>query len=171
MATRLRTAAVLGEETAASAKKARAEKGFRFQGILKFLQSNFEESGSDSYREWMTQYMSATRCAVCHGKRLRPGSLAVKLGGLSIADFTGLSLVHARAAVDKILTQLTSRQKEIAARPLEEVAERLDFLLAVGLELSQSRSLRSHAFRRRSAAHPAGDADWFALARRVVCAR
>jgi excinuclease ABC subunit A len=121
------------EETAVAAKKARSEKGFNFQGILKFLESNFEDSGSDSYREWMTQYMSATECAVCHGKRLRPGSLAVKLGGLSIADFTGLSLVHARAAVDKILAQLTSRQKEIAARPLEEVAERLDFLLAVGL--------------------------------------
>jgi len=129
------------DETAADSKKARNEKGFHFQGILKFLESNFEESTSDSYREWMTRYMSATQCAVCHGKRLRPGSLAVKLGGLSIADFTGLSLAQARAAVDKILAQLTDRQKEIAARPLEEVAERLDFLLAVGLNyLSLDRS-------------------------------
>jgi len=70
--------------------------------------------------------MSATQCAVCHGKRLRPESLAVKLGGLSIADFTALSLSSARPAVDKILAQLTERQKEIAARPLEEVAERID---------------------------------------------
>jgi excinuclease ABC subunit A len=129
------------EEAASDGKKARSEKGFHFQGILKFLEINFEESSSDSYREWMTRYMSATQCAVCHGKRLRPGSLAVKLGGLSIADFTGLSLTQARAAVDKILAQLTSRQKEIAARPLEEVAERLDFLLAVGLNyLSLDRS-------------------------------
>ena len=128
-------------ETAAAAKKARSEKGFRFNGILKFLQSNFEESSSDSYREWMTRYMSATECAICRGKRLRPGSLAVKLGGLSIADFTGLSLTQARSAVDKILGQLTERQKEIAARPLGEVAERLDFLLAVGLNyLSLDRS-------------------------------
>src|SRR3982075_1254184 len=94
-------------ETAAAAKKARSEKGFRFNGILKFLQSNFEESSSDSYREWMTRYMSATECAICRGKRLRPGSLAVKLGGLSIADFTGLSLTQARSAVNKILGQLT----------------------------------------------------------------
>jgi len=77
--------------------------------------------------------MSATLCAVCHGKRLRPESLAVKLGGLSIADFTALSLSGARPAVDKILTQLSDRQKEIAARPLEEVSERIEFLLAVGL--------------------------------------
>jgi excinuclease ABC subunit A len=114
-------------------RKARVEKGFRFNGILKFLERNFEESNSDSYREWMTQYMSATLCSVCHGKRLRPESLAVKLAGWSIADFTALSLSAARPAVGKILAQLTPRHREIAGRPLEEVAERLDFLLAVGL--------------------------------------
>src|SRR5215472_9798277 len=120
-------------ESGAATKKAKAEKGFRFPGILKFLERNFEESGSDTYREWMTQYMSATLCGVCHGKRLRPESLAVKLAGWSIADFTGLSLSSARPAVDKILAELSERQKEIAARPLEEIAERIDFLLAVGL--------------------------------------
>jgi excinuclease ABC subunit A len=129
------------DEAPSDGKKSRSEKGFHFQGILKFLQDNFDQSTSDSYREWMTRYMSSTRCEVCHGKRLRPGSLAVKLGGLSIADFTGLSLAQARAAVDEILAQLTDRQKEIAARPLGEVAERLDFLLAVGLNyLSLDRS-------------------------------
>jgi len=121
------------EERGIRAKKFTFQKGFQFQGILKFLETNFEESGSDTYREWMTQYMSATVCSACHGKRLRPESLAVKLGGWSIADFTGLSLSAARPAVDKILGQLSERQKEIAARPLEEIAERIDFLLAVGL--------------------------------------
>jgi len=114
-------------------KKSKTEKGFRFPGILKFLERNFEESSSDTYREWMTQYMSATLCSVCHGKRLRPESLAVRLADCSIADFTAFSLTAARPAVDKMLAQLTERQKEIAARPLEEVAERIDFLLAVGL--------------------------------------
>jgi excinuclease ABC subunit A len=122
-------------------RKVRAEKGFRFPGILKFLDRNFQESNSDSYREWMTQYMSATLCSVCHGKRLRPESLAVKLAGYSIADFTALSLSAARPAVDKILALLTQRQRDVAGRPLEEVAERLDFLLAVGLNyLSLDRS-------------------------------
>jgi excinuclease ABC subunit A len=122
-----------GGKNGSARKKAKGEKGFRFPGILKFLERNFEESGSDTYREWMTQYMSATVCSVCRGKRLRPESLAVKLGDWSIADFTGLSLSAARPAVDKILEQLSERQKEIAARPLEEIAERIDFLLAVGL--------------------------------------
>jgi excinuclease ABC subunit A len=110
-----------------------SEKGFRFQGILRFLERNFEESNSDSYREWMTRYMSATQCSACHGRRLRPESLAVKLAGWSIADFTALALSDARPAVDKILSQLTPRQEEVAGRPLAEIAERIDFLLAVGL--------------------------------------
>src|SRR5260370_920263 len=116
-----------------AAKKSKTEKGFRFPGILKFLERNFEDSGSDAYREWMTQYMSATLCSVCHGKRLRPESLAVKLANWSVADFTAFSLSAARPAVDKMIAQLTERQKQIAAPPLEEVAERVDFLLAVGL--------------------------------------
>jgi len=116
-----------------TSKSAGGDKGFRFQGILKFLERNFEESNSDSYREWMTQYMSATLCSACLGRRLRPESLAVKLGGWSIADFTALPLSDARPAVDKILSLLTPRQKEVAARPLAEIGERLDFLLAVGL--------------------------------------
>jgi excinuclease ABC subunit A len=121
------------KQSEAAARKTFGEKAFRFPGILKFLERNLEESGSDSYREWMTQYMSAKLCSVCEGKRLRPESLAVKLAGWSVADFTALSLSAARTAVDKILAQLTARQREIAGRPLEEVSERLDFLLAVGL--------------------------------------
>src|SRR5271165_1074375 len=125
------TGAKRGSESAA--KPPSGEKGFRFQGILKFLEGNFEESSSDSYREWMTQYMSATLCSVCQGKRLRPESLAVKLAGWSISDFTALALSEARPAVDKILSQLSPRHTEVAGRPLEEIAERIDFLLAVGL--------------------------------------
>jgi len=123
----------LGAKRGAASRAASGEKGFRFQGVLKFLERNFEESNSDSYREWMTQYMSATQCSACHGKRLRAESLAVKLAGWSISDFTTLPLSDARPAVDKILSGLTARQKEVAARPLGEVSERLEFLLAVGL--------------------------------------
>ena len=116
-----------------AAPKSSADKGFRFDGILKFLERNFEESSSDSYREWMTQYMSATLCNACLGRRLRPESLAVKLAGWSISDFTALALSDARPAVNKILSELAPRQKEVAGRPLAEIGERLDFLLAVGL--------------------------------------
>ena len=110
-----------------------SSKGLNFLGILPFLEKNLEESSSDTYREWLTQYMSPAPCDACNERRLRPESLAVKIAGLSIADFTALSLTDARAAVDKIRTKLTLRQRKIAGRPLSEIAERIDFLLAVGL--------------------------------------
>jgi len=108
-------------------------KGLNFLGVLPFLEKNLEESTSDTYREWLTQYMSPAPCAACSERRLRPESLAVEIAGLSIADFTALSLADARAAVDKIRAKLTLRQRKIAGRPLGEVAERIEFLLAVGL--------------------------------------
>jgi excinuclease ABC subunit A len=111
----------------------RPTKGLNFKGVIDHLERNLEETASDGYREYLTQYMSPTLCAACGQKRLRPESLAVKVGDYSIADFTALSLADARAAVDKILPGLSPRQHAIAGRPLGEVAERLDFLLAVGL--------------------------------------
>ncbi|HVA16608.1 MAG TPA: excinuclease ABC subunit UvrA [Candidatus Dormibacteraeota bacterium] len=111
----------------------RPTKGLNFKGVIDHLERNLEETASDEYREWLAQYMSPTPCAACAQKRLRPESLAVKIGAYSIADFTSLSLAEARKAIDKILPGLTPRQHAIADRPLGEVAERLDFLLAVGL--------------------------------------
>src|ERR1700727_1992550 len=109
------------------------KKELNFQGLLAHLESNLEESKSDTYREWLTQYMSPAPCASCNERRLRPETLAVKIAGLSISHFTNLPLSGARAAVDKIRAKLTVRQIKIAGRPLNEIAERLDFLLNVGL--------------------------------------
>jgi excinuclease ABC subunit A len=113
--------------------KAKPAPGFRFPGIFTMLERNLEDSRSDNYREWLTQYMSPVPCVACAQKRLRPESLAVKVAGYSIADFTMLPISQARPAVDKILKTLPPRQLQIAGRALEEVSERLDFLLAVGL--------------------------------------
>jgi excinuclease ABC subunit A len=122
-----------GPGRAAGGKAPKALPGLHFQGVIGFLESNFEESTSDGYREWITQYMSPVPCAVCGEQRLRPESLAVKVGGRSIAEFTALAISEARPAVDKIRKGLTERQADIAGRALAEIAARLDFLLAVGL--------------------------------------
>jgi len=111
----------------------KSSKTLEFQGVIEFLESNLEETTSDGYREWLTQYMSPVPCKTCQTRRLRPESLAVKVGGLSIADFTSLPLDKARASAAQTLQNLNPRQKKIAERPLQEVAERLDFLLNVGL--------------------------------------
>jgi excinuclease ABC subunit A len=75
--------------------------------------------------------MSATECPSCHGQRLRPESLAVKVNGLSIADFTELPVSRSLELARKI--KLTGREAAIAGRVVHEIVERLQFLNAVGL--------------------------------------
>jgi len=115
------------------------QKKIGFRGVVAYLKQNLEESSSESYRDWLLNYMSATQCPTCHGDRLRPESLAVKVAGLSIADFTALAVEKAIKAVEKI--ELSGREQQIAGRVLREIAERLQFLDAVGLGyISLSRS-------------------------------
>jgi len=102
-----------------------------FKGILGCLKQNLEESNSDSYREWLLEFMSATQCPACHGKRLRPESLAVKVNGMSIADFTALSVARSLEVAKKI--KLSGREEIIAGRIVHEIVERLQFLDEVGL--------------------------------------
>ena len=102
-----------------------------FLGILGHLKQNLESSTSDTYREYLLDFQSATECSVCHGKRLRPESLAVKVNGMSIADFTSLPIARALDAARKI--KLTGRELTIAGRMAHEITERLEFLHNVGL--------------------------------------
>ena len=102
-----------------------------FVGILAYLKRVLDESTSEGYRDFLLDYMSATECPACHGQRLRPESLAVKVNGMSIAEFTGLPVVRALEASQKI--QLAGREALIASRIVHEISERLQFLNAVGL--------------------------------------
>src|SRR6202171_6220714 len=102
-----------------------------FLGILGHLKQNLESSTSDTYREYLLDFMSATECSVCHGKRLRPESLAVKVNGMSIADFTSLPIARAFEAARKI--KLTGRELTIAGRIVHEITDRLQFRYDVGL--------------------------------------
>src|SRR5262249_6866281 len=97
------------------------------------------ESGSDVYREWLTEFMSPTDCPACHGSRLRPSSLAVRVKSFSIAEFTALSLGRALMTVRN--WELNPRETQIAGRVVDEIRRRLEFLSAVGLDyLSLNRS-------------------------------
>jgi excinuclease ABC subunit A len=110
-----------------------------FHGILAYLRDTIDEARSDGYREYMMNFMSATPCPVCRGKRLRPESLAVKINGLSIADFTALPLDRALQAAYEL--KFTDREALLADRIQREIEERLEFLCAVGLSyLSLDRS-------------------------------
>ena len=114
-----------------------------FHGIFSYLRSNLDETKSEGYREYMMQYMSATTCPRCKGRRLRPESLAVTIPigeqAMSIADFTALSLERGLAGARAM--QFTGRDAIIADRLQREIIERLEFLNAVGLDyLSLDRS-------------------------------
>ena len=102
-----------------------------FHGILAYLRDGMEDAKSEGYREYMMQFMSASICPSCRGKRLRPESLAVKVGSLSISDFTALSLHRALDAARNL--RFTEREALIAERIRKEVVERLEFLAGVGL--------------------------------------
>ena len=102
-----------------------------FHGILSFLRDGLEDAKSEGYREYMMNFMSASQCPTCRGKRLRPESLAVKIGDLSISDFTALSLNKSLAAARAL--SFTAREALIAERIRKEVVERLEFLAGVGL--------------------------------------
>src|SRR5579871_2661471 len=102
-----------------------------FHGILAYLRDSITEARSEGYREYMMNFMSATPCPVCRGKRLRPESLAVKIGGMSIADFTALPLNRALSAA--INLKFNDREALVAERIRREIEERLEFLCAVGL--------------------------------------
>src|SRR3569833_882818 len=102
-----------------------------FHGILSYLRDTIDEARSDGYREYMMNFMSATPCPVCRGKRLRPESLAVKINGMSIADFTALPLNRALSAAYEL--NFTAREALVADRIRREIIERLEFLCAVGL--------------------------------------
>ncbi|HZP22972.1 MAG TPA: excinuclease ABC subunit UvrA [Terriglobales bacterium] len=102
-----------------------------FLGVFAYLRQAMEESSSETYREWLLEHMSATTCPACQGKRLRPESLAVKVNGMSISDFTALPVARAVDAAGQI--KLNPREEKIAGRILKEIIERLGFLNAVGL--------------------------------------
>ncbi len=102
-----------------------------FRGILGYLKQNLEDGSSERYRDWLVEYMSATECPACKGRRLRPESLAVKVNGMSIGDFTSLPISRSLVAARKI--HLAGREEIIAGRIVHEIIERLQFLDAVGL--------------------------------------
>ncbi|HMF79167.1 MAG TPA: excinuclease ABC subunit UvrA [Bryobacteraceae bacterium] len=110
----------------------------QFAGILKTLEENFSRA-SEGYKEWLMEYMSPTTCPDCQGRRLKPASLAVKVKGVSIADFTGMSIARALPLVHG--WSFTDREAKVVARVVEEIYNRLEFLAQVGLDyLSLDRS-------------------------------
>jgi excinuclease ABC subunit A len=105
-----------------------------FEGIIPNLKRRHEESQSDKVRADIENYMTQMPCEHCRGARLRPESLAVRVGDLSIAKASALSVDKAIDFFKMLPTSLTERQKAIAHQVLIEISSRLKFLFDVGLD-------------------------------------
>ncbi|MCL1918236.1 MAG: excinuclease ABC subunit UvrA [Peptococcaceae bacterium] len=103
-----------------------------FEGLIPHFQRRYRESASDYVRGEMERYMSEKLCPDCDGRRLRPEALAVKVGGLSIYDYTRLPITDALQFLCDL--SLSPREQTIARRIFKELLERLGFLIDVGLD-------------------------------------
>ena len=124
--------------SAAGTRKYRAP----FEGVIPTLERRYNETKSQGMRDFYEMYMSDSECPECHGARLKPEVLAVKIGDKNINELTDMS-------IDKIknyLNSLTLNKTEqmIADQILKELNKRLQFLIDVGLDyLTLSRNAGS----------------------------
>src|SRR5215204_5582516 len=105
-----------------------------FEGVVTNLERRFRETESEWAREEISKYLTDIPCAACHGYRLKPESLCVKVGGQHIGEVSELSVRRAGEWFSELPQRLTPTQKEIAVRVLKEIRDRLKFLVDVGLD-------------------------------------
>ena len=105
-----------------------------FEGLVPNMERRFRETDSAWSREELSKYQSVAPCEVCHGQRLKPEALAVKIEGRNISELTELSIAEAAKWFTGLSKSLTGKQAEIAERILKEINERLGFLNNVGLD-------------------------------------
>ncbi len=105
-----------------------------FEGVIPNLDRRYRETDSAWVREEIARFQSAAPCPACGGKRLKPQALAVKIAGLDISQAGEFSIRKAGDWFGGVNKTLTKQQKEIAARILKEINDRLNFLNDVGLD-------------------------------------
>jgi len=103
-----------------------------FEGIIPYFERRYKESTSDYVRGELEGFMSERPCPACQGKRLKREALAVTVGGLSIDEFTRLSITEGLEFINKL--ELTEKEQTIARQILKEIRSRMGFLVNVGLD-------------------------------------
>jgi excinuclease ABC subunit A len=112
-----------------------------FEGVLHNLERRWKNTESEWMKQELEKYQSSKPCDTCHGQRLKPEALCVKINGKNISETCKLSIRTAGDWFSALPKALTQKQREIAARILKEINDRLGFLNSVGLEyLSLSRA-------------------------------
>jgi excinuclease ABC subunit A len=104
----------------------------KWEGAVNAVSRRYAETESEGSKEKLEEYMSVIPCATCHGARLKPEVLAVTFGGKNIAEVTTLSAKDSLSFFDEV--RLSDRDEQIGRRVIKEIAERLRFLVDVGLD-------------------------------------
>ena len=106
-----------------------------FEGVIRNMERRYHDTESEYSRQEIERFMVLRPCQVCEGKRLKPESLAVTIGGRNIVDISSMSVTQSLEWVDTIGdTILSEREKIIAHQILKEIRTRLGFLKDVGLD-------------------------------------
>jgi excinuclease ABC subunit A len=132
------------EEIAFVHKKGNRRYEFRraFEGVIANLDRRYKETDSEWIREELDSFMNVRPCETCHGARLKPEALAVRLQGKSIVEVTAMAVKEAQAFFSSL--SLSPQEEHIAHRLLKEINERLGFMTHVGLDyLNLSRTAAS----------------------------
>ncbi|MEX1147312.1 MAG: excinuclease ABC subunit UvrA, partial [Sphingomonadales bacterium] len=112
-----------------------------FEGVIGNIERRWRETDSTWVREELGRFQSSAPCDACGGQRLKPEALAVKIAGDTISDVSAMSVAEAAEWYSGLEETLSPKDREIAARILKEINERLGFLMNVGLNyLNLSRS-------------------------------
>ncbi|HKO15517.1 MAG TPA: excinuclease ABC subunit UvrA [Gemmatimonadaceae bacterium] len=113
-----------------------------YKGIFPFLADLEEKRYKQYIRVFLRQYQSARECADCHGSKLQPEALHVRIGGRSIAEISALPVDRLLEWLDAV--ELSAFEQQIAAHILKEARDRVHFLCDVGLEyLTLNRATRT----------------------------
>ena len=103
-----------------------------YEGVIPNLERRYRETELEWVKQEIERLMMQKPCPACAGKRLKPEFLAVTVDGMSIMDFTGLTVAEALRRTETL--HLSAREMEIAGRAFKEIRERLGFLRDVGLD-------------------------------------
>ena len=103
-----------------------------FEGLVPLTKRRYEEAWTEKMKESLSNFLIEKPCPVCHGARLRPESLAFRVGNKNIAELSAMPVVDLLAFLDTV--ELSEKEAIIADQILREVKSRLSFLVNVGLD-------------------------------------
>jgi excinuclease ABC subunit A len=105
-----------------------------FEGVIPNMERRYRETDSSWVREEFERYQNNRPCGTCHGFRLKPEALAVKIARLHVGEVVRMSIREAQGWIETVPASLTAQRNEIARAILKEIRERLGFLVNVGLD-------------------------------------